>query len=96
MTFKEGLINARSHIMFVFGLLVTFSIIIYLERLNASIYGPSQRIEIEKKYEVPLAESGYLTSEEFRAAQIAWRYFENNFQFSTGLVNSVDGYPSTT
>ena len=29
-------------------------------------------------------------------AKIAWRYFQNNYQPETGLVNAVDGYPSTT
>jgi hypothetical protein len=31
-----------------------------------------------------------------KAARIAWKYFEKNYQPKTGLVNSVDGYPSTT
>jgi len=30
------------------------------------------------------------------AARTAWRYFENNTDPVTGLVRSVDGYPSTT
>jgi hypothetical protein len=30
------------------------------------------------------------------AARIAWRYFERNTHAATGLVNSVEGYPSTT
>ena len=29
-------------------------------------------------------------------AQVAWTYFINNTQGGTGLVNAVDGYPSTT
>lgn len=29
-------------------------------------------------------------------ARIAWRYFERNMHPETGLVSSVDGYPSTT
>ncbi len=33
---------------------------------------------------------------ELVAARIAWRYFERNTQPSTGLVSSVEGYPSTT
>ncbi len=39
---------------------------------------------------------GPLTEKEKRWAQIAWRYFENNYNPGTGLVNSVDNYPSTT
>jgi hypothetical protein len=39
---------------------------------------------------------GALTSQERAMALAAWRYFENNTQASTGLVNAVHGYPSTT
>ncbi len=41
-------------------------------------------------------QNGPLTTEEREMAKIAWKYFENNYQDTTGLVNSVDGYPSTT
>lgn len=37
-----------------------------------------------------------LTNVELEAARVAWRYFENNTQPQTGLVNAVDNYPSTT
>lgn len=40
--------------------------------------------------------NGALTEEEMVLARIAWKYFENNYQPSTGMVNAVDGYPSTT
>ncbi len=39
---------------------------------------------------------GELSQEEKRWAKIAWTYFENNYNPKTGLVNSVDMYPSTT
>lgn len=39
---------------------------------------------------------GDLTDTEKEMAKIAWRYFENNYQPETGLVNAVDNYPSTT
>jgi hypothetical protein len=39
---------------------------------------------------------GELSEEELQMAKTAWRYFENNYQPETGLVNAVDGYPSTT
>ncbi|RMI24941.1 MAG: DUF3131 domain-containing protein [Calditrichaeota bacterium] len=39
---------------------------------------------------------GKLTDQEHTWAKIAWKYFENNFNPQTGLVNSVDRYPSTT
>lgn len=40
--------------------------------------------------------SGALTPREMEMARIAWKYFENNTQPQNGLVNAVDGYPSTT
>lgn len=40
--------------------------------------------------------SGSLTPEEMKLARVAWKYFENNYQPTTGFVNAVDGYPSTT
>ena len=39
---------------------------------------------------------GELTPREENWAKIAWRYFENNHNPKTGLVNSVDRYPATT
>jgi hypothetical protein len=39
---------------------------------------------------------GSLVDPELEAARIAWRYFERNYQPATGLVNSVEGYASTT
>lgn len=40
--------------------------------------------------------NGPLTEEEMKLARIAWKYFENNHQPETGLVNAVNQYPSTT
>ncbi len=39
---------------------------------------------------------GFLTEREMRAARVAWKYFENFTQETTGLANSVGNYPSTT
>ncbi len=39
---------------------------------------------------------GFLNEREMRAARVAWHYFEKFTQESTGLVNSVGNYPSTT
>ena len=39
---------------------------------------------------------GPLTEREMELARIAWKYFENNYQESTGLVNAVNNYPSVT
>lgn len=37
-----------------------------------------------------------ITHRDMKIAEIAWKYFENNSQKNTGLVNSVDKYASTT
>jgi hypothetical protein len=37
-----------------------------------------------------------LAPEDLEAARIAWRYFERNYHPATGLVSSVERYPSTT
>lgn len=37
-----------------------------------------------------------LCEEDMKAARIAWKYYENNYQPKTGLVNSVNNYTSTT
>ncbi|KNG93451.1 hypothetical protein ATO11_13390 [Pseudaestuariivita atlantica] len=39
---------------------------------------------------------GFLNEREMRAARVAWRYFQNFTQETTGLANSVGNYPSTT
>lgn len=39
---------------------------------------------------------GFLNERELQAAKIAWGYFEKFTQETTGLANSVGGYPSTT
>jgi hypothetical protein len=41
-------------------------------------------------------QNGVLTGKQAEMAAAAWRYFDNNFQPTTCLYNSVDGYPSTT
>ncbi len=40
--------------------------------------------------------NGKLTEVEMQMARVAWKYFENNYQETTGMVNAVDKYPSTT
>lgn len=37
-----------------------------------------------------------LCGADMEKARIAWKYFENNYQKKTGLVNAADKYPSTT
>ncbi|GAC1491096.1 MAG: hypothetical protein NVS2B14_03410 [Chamaesiphon sp.] len=39
---------------------------------------------------------GSLTPQEMETARLAWRYFQNNWNEKTGMVNSVDGFVSVT
>ncbi|MGF1724050.1 DUF3131 domain-containing protein [Photobacterium nomapromontoriensis] len=38
---------------------------------------------------------GELTEQELQWAETAWKYVENNTNLTTGLVNSIDNYPTT-
>lgn len=97
MTFKQGLLHARSHIIFVVALIVAFTFIIHLEKLEVGKNAVhDKQIDIEKTYTIDVAENSFLNEQELTWANIAWRYFENNYQVETGLVNSVDQYPATT
>ncbi|MGF1730025.1 DUF3131 domain-containing protein [Photobacterium kasasachensis] len=53
-------------------------------------------VERKTHWSVPQSRYGNLTEKEMDMARIAWRYFENNYQESTGLVNAVNNYPSVT
>ncbi|MDQ6962746.1 MAG: DUF3131 domain-containing protein [Mariprofundaceae bacterium] len=101
MTFKKGLVRARGHIAFIIGLLIAVSIAWFEEQqmprpVKAWIENFSQTLGIDPD-EVYLRKTGHgLSSQEKVWAKIAWKYFENNYVEETGLVNSVDGYNSTT
>ena len=98
MSFKTGLLRARSHIVFLLALGAAFSLIVKLDAIGAAgVPQPVDVFDLARSPQAPAQPAvGLLTAEEQKAAQIAWRYFENNYQEETGLVNSVDGYPSTT
>lgn len=95
MTFKDGLLKARSHIVFLLGLLVAFGLVIKLESLQTvSVERPL--VAIEKTGEVIVPDPTVLSEEERAWARVAWVYFENNYNETTGLVNSVQDFPATT
>ena len=103
MTFREGLIAARSHIVFLLGLIVAFAIVMTLESwdLEASIRAKALRdlpsaATVSLSPDRPRAEPRPLTPEEQGWARTAWRYFEQNTRPGTGLADSVAGFPATT
>jgi len=92
MTFKDGLLAARHHLVFLFGLFVAFGLVIFLESADFS----KQTFDVEINKDLPVIRHAELTEEETEWAEIAWQYFKNNTHPETGLVNSVDNYPAAT
>ena len=110
MTFLDGLRAARSRIIIILGLLTSVGIIVALESVKlpraANGASPSSgalqsaqgvpAFTFKRTAAIPPPAPSELTPEEREAAKIAWKYFENNYQATTGLVNSVDSYPAST
>jgi len=68
----------------------------YFERLDRGLdqrVGYTRRNEYVRPYR---DRRGFLNERELRAARVAWHYFEQFTQETTGLANSVGNYPSTT
>jgi len=94
MAFKDNLVKARHHFVFIIGLATALVIAFTIEtRDYKQVLG---NLSFTTSEPIPLRESRFLTEKEFEWANIAWKYFDNNVQSNTGLANSVDGYPSTT
>lgn len=99
MKFRDGLVAARSHIVFLLAVAVSFSLMYRLEKWD--IQKQIERkiregLTIDLSTDVPVVPSRELTAEEWEWARVAWIYFERNYQPETGLVNSVEAYPATT
>lgn len=97
MNFLQGLINARSHIIFILGLITAFGLVFMLETTQFELKkDTSQQTGITLSENIPRSLRGDLTEEERQWAKTAWVYFKNNYQPKTGLMNSVDAYPAST
>jgi len=89
-------------LVFIIGLGAAALLLMWIEALRPSDFGFyrdifKKEIVIERSENYPIRKlSDSLTTEENNFARIAWKYFKNNYQPTTGLVNSVDMYPSTT
>ena len=75
------------------GLIVAFGIIIKLESTELEFRG---NFAVDKTLDAPIPKAVDLNAEELQWANIAWKYFENNYCAETGMVNSVDKYPAST
>ncbi|CAN0579000.1 unnamed protein product, partial [Ectocarpus sp. 12 AP-2014] len=109
MSFRSNLIKARSHITFLVALGLGLTLVIFLEKkidmrksttTETAVAPPVENLSPLAAFEdvtpLPLAVTGESAEDDMSYAQIAWRYFENNTNPETGLVNSADKYPSTT
>lgn len=95
MLLKESIIRARSHIIFLIGLVSAFGIVIALDNWKPQLQAKEQVVML-KTSKIPLATPHILSEKEKVWASTAWQYFENNYQANTGMVNSVDNYPAST
>lgn len=105
MSFKQGLVKARSHLIFLFGLISAFAMVLWLESIEVEGVqgrkGHASSDAVQAMVAVSADRLGVtkprqLTTKEQQWARVAWKYFENNTVAQTGLVNSVDGYQSST
>ncbi|SEA81466.1 Protein of unknown function [Thiothrix caldifontis] len=95
MSFKEGLVRARSHLIFLTGLVTAFGLVGWLEGVSMGNANTPEAV-IEASTDVKIAPTRPLTAQEIEWAKIAWKYFQNNTIAETGLVNSVDNYNAST
>lgn len=99
MSFKENLIKARSHIIFLTALGCGLALV---TAIDGTLDAGGQDIvsdpmtQFDDITPLPLAVTGASSEADLEHAHIAWRYFQNNTDATTGLVNSTDNYPSTT
>lgn len=104
MSFRDGLLRARSHLVFIAGLLTAMAIIAAVDRtalqplaspVETTAAGEADAL-IRAPRSLQLASPKALAPDQKAWGDIAWRYFENNINPDTGLANSTDRFPSTT
>lgn len=96
-TFTQNLTRARSHIFMVIGLLGGLGMVFALEGLPSGDAQAALPMDaLLESRPLALAAPQKPGAEDLAAARIAWRYFTNNISPTSGLVASVDQYPSTT
>jgi hypothetical protein len=102
MSFRNNLIKARGHIVFLVALGVGLAAVLTLEQRidGLSSASPDPGITALATFDtvepLPIPAPATPTADQLKYAAIAWTYFRNNINPTTGLVNSADGYPSTT
>lgn len=98
MNITQNLIKARSHFTFIIGLSIAAILAISLDSTlgYAWITNNTRQTITLSPDQTELAHPSTLHSEDLQNARVAWEYFERNYNPETGLVNSVNDFPSTT
>jgi hypothetical protein len=102
----SNLVKARASIVWIAALLAAFGAVAWIERhsgvpLIAAPAGASTAIGTADAPPLPAGMPSVIQPRPLEPAErhwaaSAWSYFDANTDASTGLVNSVDNYPSTT
>ena len=93
MSFKEGLLAARSHLIILAVIIIASGAIIRLELWKEERGGFAV---MNAPHSVPSPQNEELTEQELLYANIAWKYFKNNYNAETGMINSADNYQAFT
>ena len=94
MKWSEGFLHARSSIIVLMAMIFSFSVVSALKAFDPVATAKTETLTITPL--IPAARIGELDQSDQEAARIAWKYFVNNYQEQTGLVNSADRYPAST
>jgi hypothetical protein len=103
---ESNLVRARGSIVWLLALACAFGAVWWIERESGQALiakepgqgtaGPAAPQLAPSTDLPPEPAPRALTPQEQQWARIAWKYFENNLDQSTGLAHSVDGFPSAT
>ncbi len=87
--------NNRSSVIFLAGLFAAAAAAVSLDGAGAFLSSAS-RAQVDYETALQPAAPAALSAADWHAARVAWRYFEQNYQPASGLVDSVAGFPSGT
>jgi hypothetical protein len=96
MNLTDNLIKARSYIVFILGLVLAFSAVIWIEFRSGWALSPTGVSVKPSSDRRVRPEPRALTKQEREWAAVAWKYFQNNVDATTGLPGSVEKFPSAT